>query len=80
MWGFTTVAGAFALAVIAMSLSFMGGAVVVAVPLALVAIAIAAAIDFNRRRKSVKSDHPRRHGGERDVEFTERDRETLVSD
>jgi hypothetical protein len=52
----------------------------VAVPLALLAIAIAAAIDFNRRRKSIKSDHPRRHGGDRNVEFTERDRQTLVSE
>ena len=80
MWGMTTIVGAFALALVAMSLTFMGGAVVVAVPLALLAIAIAGAIDFNRRRKSIKSDHPRRHGGDRDVEFTERDRQTLVSE
>jgi hypothetical protein len=80
MWGMTTIVGAFALALVAMSLTFMGGAVVVAVPLALLAIAIAAAIDFNRRRKSIKSDHPRRHGGDRNVEFTERDRQTLVSE
>jgi hypothetical protein len=80
MWGLTTIATAFALAVVAMSLTFMGGAVVVAVPLALIAIAVAAAIDFNRRRKGIKTDHPRRHGGDRDVEFTERDRQTLVSE
>jgi hypothetical protein len=80
MWGLSTVVIAFALAVVAMSLTFMGGAVVVAVPVALGAIAIAAAIDFNRRRKSIRTDHPRRHGGDSDVEFTERDRQTLVSE
>ena len=80
MWGLTTIVTAFALALVAMSLAFMGGAVVVAVPLALVIIAVAAAIDFNHRRKGVESNHPRRHGGQQDVDFTERDRQTLVSE
>lgn len=80
MWGLTTIVTAFVLAVVAMSLTFMGGAVVVAVPLALIVIAIAAAIDFNRRRKSMRTGSPRHHGGERDVDFTERDRQTLVSE
>jgi uncharacterized protein (DUF58 family) len=80
MWGLTTIGTAFALALVAMSLTFMGGAVIVAVPLALVVIATAAAIDFNRRRKTIRSSSPRQHGGERDVDFTERDRQTLVSD
>jgi hypothetical protein len=63
-----------------MSLGFFGGAVVVAIPLALVAIAIAALLDFNRRRKTVKSIHEHRPGDDGDVEFTDRDRRTLVSE
>jgi hypothetical protein len=80
MWGLTTVVAAFALALVAMSLTFMGGAVVVALPLAIIAIAIAAFIDFNRRRKTAQSIHAHRTQAEHDVEFTERDRETLVSE
>jgi choline-glycine betaine transporter len=80
MWGLTTVVAAFALALVAMSLTFMGGAVVVALPLAIVAIAIAAFVDFNRRRKTAQSIHAHRTQAEHEVEFTERDRETLVSE
>jgi hypothetical protein len=76
----TTIVGAFALALVVMSLTFMGGAVVVAVPLAIVAVAIAGAVDFNRRRKTARSIHAHRGDDERDVEFTERDRHTLVSE
>jgi hypothetical protein len=78
MWGYTTVASAFAVAIVVMSLTFMGGAVVVAIPLALVIIAIAAFGDFNRRRKTAKSIHAQQPDDE--VEFTERDRRTLVSE
>jgi cobalamin biosynthesis protein CobD/CbiB len=74
----TTVVGAFALALVVMSLTFMGGAVVVAVPLAIVAVGIAALLDFNRRRKTAQSIHTQRQDD--DVEFTERDRQTLVSE
>jgi hypothetical protein len=74
----TTVVGAFALALVVMSLTFMGGAVVVAVPLAIVAVGIAALLDFNRRRKTAQSIHTQRQDD--DVEFTERDRRTLVSE
>jgi hypothetical protein len=80
MWGLTTVVGAFALALIVASLTFMGGAVVVAVPLALIAIAIAAWVDFGRRRKTAQSIHSERERAEHDVEFTDRDRQTLVSE
>jgi hypothetical protein len=80
MWGLTTFVTAFALALVVMSLTFMGGAVVVAIPLAIVAIAVAAAVDFNRRRKTAQSIHAQRADAERDVEFTERDRQTLVSE
>jgi hypothetical protein len=80
MWGLTTVVAAFALALVVMSLTFMGGAVVVAIPLAIVAVAIAAFVDFNRRRKTAQSIHSERAESERDVDFTERDRRTLVSE
>ena len=38
MWGLTIVVGAFALALVVMSFTFMGGAVIVAVPLAIIAV------------------------------------------
>jgi len=78
MWGLTTVVAAFVLALVVMSFTFMGGAVVVAVPLAIVAVGIAALLDFNRRRKTAQSIHTQRQDD--DVEFTERDRQTLVSE
>ena len=78
MWGMTTIVGAFALALVVMSLTFMGGAVVVAVPVAIIGVAIAAFVDFNRRRKSAQSIHAHRAQAENDVEFTERDRQTLI--
>jgi hypothetical protein len=80
MWGMTTVVGAFALALVVMSFTFMGGAVIVAVPVALIAVGIAALVDFNRRRKTAQSIHAHRDQSEHDVEFTERDRRTLVSE
>ncbi|HET8823396.1 MAG TPA: hypothetical protein VFM57_17790 [Thermoleophilaceae bacterium] len=78
MWGLTTVVGAFALALVVMSFAFMGGAVIVAVPVALVAVGIAAFVDFNRRRKTAQSIHSELPIDE--VDFTERDRRTLVSE
>jgi hypothetical protein len=78
MWGLTTIVAAFALALVVMSLTFMGGAVVVAVPVAIVAVAIAAFVDFSRRRKSAQSIHAHRAQAEHDVEFSERDRQTLI--
>jgi hypothetical protein len=78
MSGLTIVVAAFALALVAMSFAFMGGAVIVAIPLAIVAIAIAAYLDFNRRRRTAQSIHSQRTDD--DVDFTERDRRTLVSE
>jgi hypothetical protein len=80
MWGFTTIVGAFALALVVMSFTFMGGAVIVAVPVAIIAVGIAAFVDMNRRRKTAQSIHAHRDQSEHDVEFTERDRRTLVSE
>jgi cytochrome c-type biogenesis protein CcmH/NrfF len=78
MWGMTTVVAAFTLALVVMSFTFMGGAVIVAVPLAIIVIGIAAFVDFRRRRKTAQSIHTHQHDD--DVEFTERDRRTLVSE
>jgi uncharacterized protein (DUF58 family) len=80
MWGLTTVVTAFALALLVMSLTFMGGAVVVAIPVAFIAIGVAAFLDFNRKRKAAQSIHAQRNEDDREVEFTERDRRTLVSE
>jgi hypothetical protein len=81
MWGTTIVVAAFALALVAMSLAFMGGAVVVALPLAFLAIGVAAFVDFNRRRKQAASIHDHREQAQTDkVDFTERDQQTLVSE
>jgi UDP-N-acetylmuramyl pentapeptide phosphotransferase/UDP-N-acetylglucosamine-1-phosphate transferase len=81
MSGFTIVVAALALGLVAMSFAFMGGAVVVALPVALLAIGIAAFVDFNRRRKQAASIHDHREQARTDkVEFTERDRQTLLSE
>jgi UDP-N-acetylmuramyl pentapeptide phosphotransferase/UDP-N-acetylglucosamine-1-phosphate transferase len=81
MSGFTIVVAAFAIALVAMSLAFMGGAVVVALPVAVLAIGIAAFVDFNRRRKQAASIHDHREQARTDkVDFTERDRQTLLSE
>lgn len=79
MSGLTIAVAAFAVALVAMSGAFMGGAVIVAVPLAIVMVAVAALVDFNRKRKSAKSIQAHRPE-DHDVDFTERDRQTLVSE
>jgi UDP-N-acetylmuramyl pentapeptide phosphotransferase/UDP-N-acetylglucosamine-1-phosphate transferase len=78
MWGLTIIVAAFALALVVMSLTFMGGAVIVAVPLAIIGVGIAGFVDFRRRRKTMQSIHT--HSHDDDVEFTDRDRRTLVSE
>jgi hypothetical protein len=80
MSGLTIAVTAFAVALVVMAGTFMGGAVIVAIPLALVIIGIAAFTDFNRRRKAAQTIHEHRAGSERDVDFTERDQRTLVSE
>jgi hypothetical protein len=80
MWGYTTVVGAFALALVAVS-AVIGGLLFFVLPIALVAVAVAAALDFNRRRKEV--DRMNRHAEQAkpdEAEFTGRDRQTLISD
>jgi uncharacterized membrane protein len=78
MTGLTIPVAAFAVALVVMAGAFMGGAVIVALPLAVVLIALAAFIDFQRKRKSAESIHS--HQRDDDVEFSERDQRTLVSE
>jgi UDP-N-acetylmuramyl pentapeptide phosphotransferase/UDP-N-acetylglucosamine-1-phosphate transferase len=81
MSGFTIVVAAFAIGLVAMSLAFMGGAVVVALPVAILAVGAAAFLDFNRRRRQAASIHDHREQARTDkVDFTERDRQTLLSE
>jgi hypothetical protein len=78
MSGLTVVVAAFAVALVVMSFTFMGGAVIVAVPVAIVAIGIAAFLDLQRRRKSAQSIQSQQP--DPGVDFSERDRRTLVSE
>ena len=81
MSGFTIVVAAFAVALVAMSLAFMGGAVIVALPVAILSVGIAAFADLNRRRKQAATIHEHREQARTDkIDFTERDRQTLVSE
>jgi hypothetical protein len=52
--------------------------VIVAVPVAIIAVAAAAFIDLMRKRKGARTLQTHQPG--EDVEFTERDRRTLVSE
>ena len=78
MPGLTIPVAAFAVALVVMAGAFMGGAVIVAVPVALVLIGIAAFIDLQRKRKSAESIHS--HQRKDDVDFSDRDQRTLVSE
>jgi hypothetical protein len=81
MSGMSTVVIAFLLALVAMSFAFGGGAVIVALPLALVGIAAVGFFDLRRRRKQAANVHEFRDQAKTEkVEFTERDKETLVSE
>ena len=76
----TVFVAAFFLALVAMAAVF-GGPVVVAIPVAFVGIGVAALLDFNKRRKQASMLHSERERARTDkVDFTERDRQTLVSD
>ena len=78
MSGLTIAVAAFAVALVVMSGAFMGGAVIVAVPLAIVLVGLTAFIDLQRKRRSAESIHS--HQRDEDVDFTERDQRTLVSE
>jgi MprA protease rhombosortase-interaction domain-containing protein len=77
----TLIVAAFLLGLAAMSFAFGGGAVVVALPLVLLAIGALAVFDFSRRRRQTKQVQGFREEAKAEsVEFTERDKETLVSE
>jgi uncharacterized membrane protein len=77
----TFVVAAFAVALVAMSFAFSGGAVIIALPLAFVAVAGATFMDLRRRRQQARSIHDHREQAKTEsVEFTERDQRTLVSE
>jgi cytochrome c-type biogenesis protein CcmH/NrfF len=77
MWPFTVFVTAFALALAATTLVF--GVGIVGVPVALVVLAVGFLIDFRRRRNQERLlHHHRQQARENKVDFTPRDRETLV--
>ena len=78
---FTLAVGAFLIGLLAMSFAFGGGAVIVALPVAAVGIVVLGMMDLRRRRKQSKSMQEFRDEAKaEDVEFTERDKETLASE
>jgi UDP-N-acetylmuramyl pentapeptide phosphotransferase/UDP-N-acetylglucosamine-1-phosphate transferase len=79
MWGMSTIIAAFILALVVASVVFAN--VVLAVPLALVGVALLGFMDLKRRRKQAGMIHTHRQRAETDkVDFSRRDRETLVSE
>jgi hypothetical protein len=80
MWGYTTVVGALALGLIAVA-AMLGGLLFFALPVALVGVGVAAGFDFYRRRREVQrmKEHADR-AKPAEAAFTERDRQTLISD
>jgi hypothetical protein len=79
MWGITLVVAAFVLGLIAFS--FALGAPILAVPIAIIGIVVLGGADVRRRRRQVKQMRSLREEAKAEsVEFTRRDRETLVSE
>jgi hypothetical protein len=80
MSGISIVVGAFALALIVMSFA-VGGLQIFVIPIALVALAGVALLDLRRRRQSVRRMQEHRDQAKtQSVEFSDRDRQTLLSD
>jgi small basic protein len=77
----TIVVSAFMVALVAMSLSFFGGAVPVALPLAAIVIGFSVWLDLRgQRRQTHTLADERRRAKAHPVEFTERDKQTLYSE
>jgi hypothetical protein len=75
------IVAALLLGVAAMTFAFGGGAVIVAIPLVLLTIGAIAAFDFSRRRQQTKQVHDFREDAKSEgVEFTDRDKGTLLSE
>ena len=69
---------AFALALVVMSFTFMGGAVIVAVPLAIAVVIVIGLLDFKRRRNEAEGlQRFRRRSQPRKTQLNTRERETL---
>jgi len=62
-------------ALVAMSFTFAGGAVIIALPLAIVVIAVVAGLDYRRSSRVAK---PGVADEDEPIEFTARDKQTLV--
>ena len=78
---FTLAVGAFLIGLLAMSFAFGGGAVIVALPVAAIGIVVLGLLDLRRRRNQSQSmDEFRNEAKAEEVEFTERDKETLASE
>ncbi|HEY1358717.1 MAG TPA: hypothetical protein VGF21_10465 [Thermoleophilaceae bacterium] len=79
MWGITLIVAAFILALIAFS--FAWGAPIFAIPIVIVGAMVLGGADFRRRRKQVRQMHDFREDAKSEsVDFTPRDKETLVSE
>jgi hypothetical protein len=79
MSALTVVVAAFMLALVATSFAF--GVGILGIPIAILGVGIAAALDFSKRRKQATIIHDQRERARTDeVNFTERDKQTLVSE
>jgi Na+-driven multidrug efflux pump len=81
MSAFTTVVAAFVLALVVATLMWGGAGLVIALPVALVVLGVAFALNFKKRRKAAATIHEQRERARtQKVDFTERDKQTLVSE
>lgn len=77
----TIVILAFLVALPVMAGTFAGGAVIVALPVAAIGIATIGALEFARRRREARDMKSfRDQARSQKTDFTDRDRETLVSE
>ena len=77
----TLIVVAFLVALPVMAGAFAGGAVIVALPVAVIGIATIGVLEFYRRRKQAQSMQEFRDQAQaKQVDFTDRDRETLTSE
>jgi hypothetical protein len=77
----TIVVAAFVLAFVVATLMWGGAGLVFALPVALVVLGVAFALKLNKRRKSAASmQEQRERARTQKVDFTERDKQTLVSE
>lgn len=80
-WGLWLTALAAAFGIVAMGFAFAGGGVIVAIPLAFLIVIGAGLLDMRRRRRQVQEVRSHRESAKAEgVDFTERDKETLVSE